>query len=291
MKRRARTLIYPLTASAVAMGLIVATPAQADTLGITSLSSVIKDQVGAFTRVDTDKVTNSSTSVTTAGDPEVSLGELWFVGTSTLKNNTDDSLTLTSESFTKTFDDTVSKTVTKGVDVANEVSADIDLGKAVKMGTTLTTTWTFSEENSTSQSQSVSYTAPSQDITVPAHSTATVTVRLQQATATGKVQLSTELGGKFDGWQCSGGACVSGYEPLYDTISQVQKSGTNWDGKSTPALPDGFSLNTTKKTLSFKGEGTYTATYGANFDVEVTTTPNTVSAPAKKSYSFTVPAA
>ncbi|WP_184491125.1 ETX/MTX2 family pore-forming toxin [Streptomyces sp. I6] len=291
MKRRIRAVAYPLTASAVVMSVLLATPAQADTLGVTNLENVIKDQVGILTYAKTGKVTNSNTTVTVVGDPSVSLGDLWFVGTSTLKNTTDAPLTMTSESFTKSISDTVTNTVTKGVSVANKVSASVDMGKAVHMGTELTTTWSFSDSNSTSQSQSVSYTAPSQNIVVPAHSTATVTVRLQQAIATGNVDLSTDLGGTFEQWQCSGGACGASNEPLYDTLANIQKTGKTWGGKPAPALPSGFTLNSAKKALSFKGAGTYRATYGANFDVQVSTSPNTASAPAAKSYSLTVPAA
>ncbi|GFH39306.1 ETX/MTX2 family pore-forming toxin [Streptomyces pacificus] len=290
MKRRIRALVYPLTASAVVTSILLATPAQADTLGITNLETVIRDQAGDnYTYVFTNKVTNSNTTVTVVGEPSVSLGDLWFVGTSTLKNSTDAPLTLTSESFSKSFSDTVTNTVTKGVAVANKVSVSVDMGKAVHMGTDLTTTWSFSDSSSTSQTKGVVYTAPSQNIEVPAHSTATVTVRLQQAIASGDVDLSTDLGGIYQTLSCLGDSCIGSDYPLYDDLAYHQKYGTKY-GKPAPALPSGFTLDSAKKALSFKGAGTYRATYGANFDVDVSISPNTASAPAAQSYSLTVPA-
>ncbi|GFH39075.1 ETX/MTX2 family pore-forming toxin [Streptomyces pacificus] len=290
MKRRVRALAYPLTAWAVVMSVLLATPAQADTVEVTDLENVLKEQVGNLTAAYTDKVTNSNTTLTVVGEPSVSLGDLWFVGTSTLKNSTGAPLTLTSESFTKSFSDTVTHTVTKGVSVANKVSVSVDMGKALHMGTDLTTTWSFSDSHSTSQTQSVSYTAPSQNIVVPAYSTATVTVRLQQAIATGNVDLSTDLGGTFFRLKCLGDSCVGSDQSLYDTLAYTQGTGMTMNGKPAPALPSGFTLNSSKKALSFKGAGTYRASYGANFDVEVSTSPNTASAPAAQSYSLTVPA-
>ncbi|MEN3582994.1 ETX/MTX2 family pore-forming toxin [Streptomyces sp. ZYX-F-203] len=291
MKRRTRALVGALTASTSVLTLgFLATPAQAAGVQVTNLEGVIKNQVGILTYAKTDRVTNSNTSVEVVGDPSVSLGDLWFVGTSTLRNTTDDAQTMSSESFTKTIEDTVTTSVTKGLEVSNTVQASVDMGDVLHLGNELTTTWNFSEENSHANSESVSYTAPQQDIVVPAHTTATVTVRLQQAIATGDVALSTDLGGQYEGWQCSSGSCASSYSPLYSTIKSIQDSGKTWANTPAPALPSGFTLNTGKQALSFEGAGTYSATYGANFDVKVSMAPNSDEGESASSYSLTVPA-
>jgi hypothetical protein len=137
------------------------------------------------------------------------------------------------------------------------------------------------------------YTASPQDILVPPNTTAQITVYLQEVKATGAMALHAELGGTFrtkiywrppsapspiEGW--------SGDTPLYDWLR---------DRGIPILLPPSLKLNPGTRSLSFNGAGTYTATYGTNFKVEVTYLPNGSGTTSQKTqvptpYTFSVPA-
>ncbi|MFD5430365.1 ETX/MTX2 family pore-forming toxin [Streptomyces sp. NPDC127084] len=281
--------------SVAAVMAVVVTPAYAETPQVTSLASVIHDQAAGTpyeiffpdpNRINTSGTIQSNTQVDPVGSPETADGDLWFMGTATLVNNTDHEQELSTQAFEKKFSNTVQTTVTRGISTSNKVSGTFDLGSVLKLGDDFSTTVSFSSTDTQASEQSEIYTAPSQTISVPAHTTATVNVSLQSQKATGNLNMSTQLGGYFTsrGVKKGGKSKLPLYEELNDEhqLSQV-------------AFPSGFSLNSMDKTLDFKGAGTYTATYGSNYKMTVSEAPNGSSphpsTGTSKKYSFRVPLA
>ncbi|MEV0966685.1 ETX/MTX2 family pore-forming toxin [Streptomyces sp. NPDC049910] len=301
-----------LAAGTVATG---TTPAAAAEPSIVSLNDVLLQQTGMAGRngsswngFATHQLVNTETTATPVGEPSLSLGDTVYVGTSTLKNTTNSPLTLSTQSFSKAVTDSLTTTVTHGVSTAAKVSTTFKLSEALSVGRELTATYSLSKATAETATTTNTYIAPQQNIVVPPHSTATVNVNLKRLKATGEVDLSTKLSGAVYPASCADEACTPGgvmpfYNmklDLYEVINLAQSSKKTWKGTPTPALPAGFYLTDDKK-LGFEGTGTYSATYGADFDVKVSFAPNDVEAAAKSAApgtaatapftkSYTVPA-
>ncbi|WP_344072954.1 ETX/MTX2 family pore-forming toxin [Streptomyces crystallinus] len=239
---------------------------------------------------DASGVTFSHLQVTPDGEPTTTLGDTWFVGTARLTNSTDQPQSLTTQSYTKTVTDSVSTSVTKQFGGSNTVSAQVKLGEFFTGGDEFTTTWTWGDTHTHTQTDDQTYTANAQQIAVPAHTTAVVTIALVQTKSTGLVNLKGDLDGSFqrvvtrtDCNDASGG-CAPGHvvsnktESVYDTALNAVP------------LPPGMYLSD-HHTVAVPGLGTYTAAHGSYFTVKVTDEPDG-SRPvpaAPRSYTYTLP--
>ncbi|RNL68241.1 ETX/MTX2 family pore-forming toxin [Streptomyces sp. I6] len=309
--RRVPKSVFALLLAAGTVATLGTTPAAAAEPSIVSLSDLMRQQTGTdLSPVDgswygfqTDKLVNTETTATPVGEPSISAGETVYVGTATLKNPTDSTLTLSTQSFSQAVTDSLTTTVTHGVSTAAKISASFNLSKAVTVGGDVTTTYSFSKATAETATTTNTYTAPQQNIAVPPHTTATVNVHLKRIKATGEVDISTKFSGPMAMARCQNNQnnpCVTDLMPthsgassvdLYETINQAQSSKKTLRGTPTPELPAGFYLTDDKK-LGFKGTGTYSATYGADFVVKVDFAPNDVeaagaaaTAPFTKSYA------
>lgn len=259
--------------------------------GAFALNREDRAQSVALSEVDISGVTASNTSVNKIGDPDIKDGDLWYVGNSNLDNTSDVDQTLSTTSFSLNKTLSLSAAVTTGLSISQTVSAKLGID-GFDGGYSQTTTVNFSKTDTTTTTESVTYTAPSQNIKVPAHTTAKVTVNLKSAIATGNVDLHTELGGTYNGTLT---AYAPNYHhdatrqtpdvPLYDTVCAAVADPTD------PKLPTPLKLNSANKALDFDGSGTYTAIYGTDFEVKVELTPisgsSAPSATSPVTYTYT----
>ncbi|MFD9484360.1 ETX/MTX2 family pore-forming toxin [Streptomyces sp. NPDC059991] len=249
------------------------------------------------TRNDASGVTFSNLQVTPDGPATTSPGATWYVGSASMTNTTDREMTLTTQGFSRKVTDTVSTAVTKQLSTSHKISAQVKLGDFISGGDEFTATWTWGETDTKTSSVEETYTASSQSVPVPPHTTAVVKVVLKQTKSTGAVKLLGDLDGSFtrslirtdcnDGGGCAPGHTVrSSTESVYDTAL------------AAVPLPPGMYLSG-HHTVAVPGLGTYTAENGSQFGVEVSYAPQQpapapgASAPApaaSRSYSYTVPA-
>ncbi|MEV0965218.1 ETX/MTX2 family pore-forming toxin [Streptomyces sp. NPDC049910] len=202
----------------------------------------------------------SGTQVTGVGTPDVSDVGLLFVGTASMDNRTSLQQKLTSQPLSKAKTTATTVTVTNGFTSANKVSATFKLSDAVSVGAETVNTVSYSTATAQTASETDTYTLPSQNVDVPPMTRACLYGDLVGKVATGKLSLTTKL---------SGGAVVVRMIPpmpelksvdLYPSLVSAQSK------RGAPALPAGFSLNSSTKTLDFKGTATYSTTYGTHFN-------------------------
>jgi hypothetical protein len=260
--------------------------------GVFALNAEDRDQHVVLTEVDISGVTAKNTAVNKIGDPDTKDGDTWYVGNSNLDNTSDVDQTLSTPSFSLNKTLSLSAAVTKGLTIGQTVSAKLGID-GFEGSYSQSTTVNFSQTDTTTTTEGVTYTSPSQSIKVPAHTTAKVTVNLKSVIASGNVDLHTELGGTYSG---SLTALAPNYHhdatrqtpnvPLYDTLCAAVADPTD------PALPAALKLNSANKTLDFDGSGTYTAIYGTDYEVKVELTPDSDSSapnatsPATYTYTF-----
>ncbi|MEV0966019.1 ETX/MTX2 family pore-forming toxin [Streptomyces sp. NPDC049910] len=287
--------IFGVVLFAGAMG---AAPASADTAQLTDLDKTIASQLpycdvgtigdpNPIIKVSSKKVTSSNATAVQDGDPDISVGDSWYLGTSKLTNSTDKTLKLTSQSFTKSISESVKNSVSQGLKLTNKVSAKFQITKGFSLGDDFTTEYSFNSTAETAKEELVSFTSPPQEIDVPPHTVAHVTVNLQKVEATGKVALKATLGGTFDVVQYARDYSYGIGEnniSLYDCLSTAQKKG------KAPALPSTLALDNANKKVKFNGTGTYTATYGTNYLVNVTFAPQVSGAAVPKPFTRTITA-
>ncbi len=257
------------------------------------MSGLDRDQHVVLTAVDISGVTAKNTAVNKIGDPDTKDGDTWYVGHANLDNTSDVDQTLSTPSFSLSKTLSLSAAVTKGLTIGQTVSAKLGID-GFDGSYSQSTTVNFSQTDTTTTTEGVTYTSPSQSIKVPAHTTAKVTVNLKSVIASGSVDLHTELGGTYSG---SLTALAPNYHhdatrqtpntPLYDTLCAAVADPTD------PALPTALTLNSASKSLDFDGSGTYTAIYGTDYEVNVTLTPNrpAPSATSPVTYTYTVSSA
>ncbi|WP_184491197.1 ETX/MTX2 family pore-forming toxin [Streptomyces sp. I6] len=298
--RKVPKSVFALLLAAGTVATLGTAPAAAAEPSIVSINDVLRQQTGLdLSPVDgiwrgftTDRLVSTDSTVSPVGEPSLSLGDTVYMGTSTLKNTTDSTVTMSTQVFSQAVTDSLTTTVTHGVGTAAKVSAAFKLSDVLSVGGDVTTTYSFSKATSQTATTTNTYTAPQQNIAVPPHTNAIVNVNLKRIKATGKVDISTKLSGHAAWVPCQdrkNDPCLTdayytspsmdGVD-LYNTINQAQSSKKTLRGTPTPALPAGFYLTNDKK-LGFEGTGTYSANYGADLEVKVSFAPNDVEAAAK----------
>ncbi|MDH6122865.1 ETX/MTX2 family pore-forming toxin [Kitasatospora sp. GAS204B] len=260
----------------LAFGISLLTPGAAHAAtGMVQLDQVATQQLpyyfncaswcsGYLGPVDTSPIVASNVSAEPEGTPTTTLGDTWYIGSATLTNDSDRDQTLSSASFSKEIKQTLSTSVTNGVQLGAKVIATVNFGP-VQAGGELSTTVNFSSTDTESTTTGETYMAPPQNIFLPAHTQADVSVTLQQVDTTGSLHLRADLSGMPT-------TQVSGFQgELADILGPNTRYGPQKVG--APALPDGITVDTVNKTVHFDGEATYTATYGTNMYVDVSYSP------------------
>ncbi|PHC64740.1 ETX/MTX2 family pore-forming toxin [Bacillus toyonensis] len=185
-----------------------------------------------------------------------------FIGESVLKNDTNETQTIHSDSFTKTITDSVTLSVTNGISAGVNISIG---GKIFGMG--VETSMSFEVSTSTTNEQtseeSVAYTVPSQPVVVPAKKTYYVYTSLQRSQLEGSIRLRADLSDGFLALMNSGAGLPIG--DIYEVIKSRQLA---------HPLPSGISLNHNNKSVHFEGIAEYIYGTGTKFYVTITDTPS-----------------
>ncbi|MFD5430184.1 ETX/MTX2 family pore-forming toxin [Streptomyces sp. NPDC127084] len=187
-----------------------------------------------------------------------------------LENSTDIEQVLWTQSYSRSIWNTTSTTAT----TTNTMSTNLSYTMSVKWawgGISGTHGVTSSHESSDSTTKTNSkvetYSIPSQGIKVPAYTTASVTAVLWGGKSSGTYSYYADLAGNYKISTHNGhwSTLKNWDNPLYKTILWAQ-DGIDQNG---PALPPELSLNKTKNVLVFRGRGTYSATFGTTFGLQV----------------------
>ncbi|PNK24686.1 hypothetical protein CBR59_24400 [Bacillus thuringiensis] len=188
-----------------------------------------------------------------------------FMGEAALRNDTNETQTIKSDSFTKTITDSITLSVTNGIKTGIDISVG---GKVFGMG--VETSMSFEVSTSTTREQTstegVAYTVPSQDVVVPAKKTYYVYCALQRSQLEGSIRLRADLSDRFMvimKFQDVEGIVYDG--DIYDFVKQHQ---------SLHPLPSGISLNHNDKSIHFEGVAEYIYGTGTKFNVTITDTPS-----------------
>ncbi|MFK4316137.1 MULTISPECIES: ETX/MTX2 family pore-forming toxin [unclassified Bacillus (in: firmicutes)] len=188
-----------------------------------------------------------------------------FMGESVLKNDTNETQLIHSDSFTKTITDSVTLSVTNGITTGVNISIG---GKVFGMG--VDTSMSFEVSTSTTREQTstegVAYTVPSQTVSVPARKTYYVYTALQRSQLEGSIRLRADLSGdlhlKLDIAGSEGSINVGN---IYEYIKTHQLS---------HPLPSGISLNHNNKSIHFEGIAELIYGTGTKFNVTITDKPS-----------------
>lgn len=188
-----------------------------------------------------------------------------FMGEAALKNDTNETQTIKSDSFTKTITDSITLSVTNGIKTGIDISIG---GKVFGMG--VETSMSFEVSTSTTREQTstegVAYTVPSQEVVVPAKKTYYVFCALQRSQLEGSIRLRADLSGPFAVYMNMNGTEMPlGGHSIYDFIKAHQ---------SLHPLPSGISLNHNDKSIHFEGIAEYIYGTGTKFNVTITDTPS-----------------
>lgn len=204
--------------------------------------------------------------VTQNGDPTIQNEEKLFVGNNELKNDLDLEQTMTTSSFSKSFATTTSNTVTNGYQVGASVKAGFSIPLIGSSKLTLSTQYHFSTAQTNTETETTTYTASPQNIKVPPHTIAKVTVSLDTLTIRGNVKISgtgfgtlrkVNIGTLALG---SDGSFTTKYNNYDIPCAEFLKYQPN-DG--TPIINNG------DETFYLDGTRTYEAAYGSKFVVDV----------------------
>lgn len=208
--------------------------------------------------------------VTQDGDPTIQNQEKLYVGTNNLKNDTDVEQTLTTTSFSKAYATTTSSTVTNGYQVGASAKAGFSIPLIGSTDITLSTSYNFSTSKTNTNSETITYTASPQNIKVPPHTTAKVTVNLDTLKIGGDVKLSGTGFGTMK--KVNIGTLMNGSVVTYDNYdipcSEFLK---DWElGKKIKMFTDNTPItNQGDGTFYLDGAGKYEAAYGSDFNVDV----------------------
>ncbi|MBK5424202.1 MULTISPECIES: ETX/MTX2 family pore-forming toxin [Bacillus] len=188
-----------------------------------------------------------------------------FIGESDLRNDTNDTQTIHSDSFTKTITDSATFSVTNGITAGVNISIG---GKIFGMG--VETSMSFEVSTSTTKGQtseeSVAYTVPSQSVVVPPKSTRYVYTALERSQLEGIIRLKADLSGICHVMMKIQSLVLPIFTGnIYEFINTYQ---------SYHPLPSGISLNHKDKSIHFEGVSDYLYGTGTKFRVTITDKPS-----------------
>lgn len=226
------------------------------------------------------------TSVEADGSPTITDSSNLFVGRTTLTNNTNQDQTLTTNEFSKTFENSVTNSTTHGFNLGVTASATFKIPLIGETGVEISTAYDFSSTEEKSKSESYTYTASAQNIVVPANSAVEVIVSLNTAKISGNVKLLSKVSGQVLFERSTGSQIYYNFGALVSDASRYQELSN---------LRTVDSNDSTKYTQAYLvGNGKYSAEYGTEFAVTVrpVVKPNKSSAKLSEStnegYTYTV---
>ncbi|QFQ28985.1 sulfurtransferase (plasmid) [Bacillus thuringiensis] len=206
-----------------------------------------------------------SNAVSPDGPPNFTdVGDV-FVGHATLNNDLDEKIDLKTDSFSRTLTDSVTTSTTHGFKIGEKTSGKISFPIG-EMSQELSLEYNFSTTDSQTNTDSRTYTIPSQTIPVKPHSSVEVIVMLKRSKATGNVNLLTKMSGRVVSWNhCYYPLPGEKYGPAYvhsGSLASMVKYAKNFEKISN------LSVNL-DDTINLIGKGTYEAEFGTEYSVTV----------------------
>ncbi|PHE88784.1 sulfurtransferase [Bacillus toyonensis] len=207
-------------------------------------------------------------SVEADGSPTITNSKSLFVGRTTLTNRTNRDQTLTTDSFSKTFGNSVSNSTTNGFNLGVSTSASFGIPLIGETSIEISTEYNFSNTAEKTKTESYTYTASPQNIVVPANSSVEVIVNLNTAKISGNVKLLSHVDGQ-----------VSYRNNKYNKIS-TSFGGFLKHSVRPNEIASNVKVHPTSKGAYLIGKGKYSAEYGTEFSVTVrpVAKPNTLAA-------------
>ncbi|MGG5737377.1 ETX/MTX2 family pore-forming toxin [Bacillus cereus group sp. IBL03679] len=200
------------------------------------------------------------TSVEQIGSPTITNSSSLFVGRSTLTNNTNQDQTLTTNEFSKTFENSVTNSTTNGFNLGASASATFKIPLVGETSIELSTEYNFSSTEEKTKTESYTYTASAQNIVVPANSSVEVVVSLNTAKINGNVNLLSRMDGTITYDRSLNGGHNS--SRFTESLGSFTKTALIW-GSQSGLRVDG------NNNLYLVGTGSYSAEYGTEFLVTV----------------------
>ncbi|UOK49322.1 ETX/MTX2 family pore-forming toxin (plasmid) [Bacillus tropicus] len=200
-------------------------------------------------------------SVEADGSPTITSSNSLFAGKTTLTNSTDQDQVLTTNSFSKVFENSVTSSVTNGFNLGVTASSTFGIPLIGETSVQLSTEYNFSKTDANTKAESYTYTASPQNITVPAHSSVEVIVNLNTSKINGNVKLLSLVDGTYS---------VEGR----DSNGRWYTSRGFLSNLADEALRYDKNLNISRKGIYdnkvyLVGHGKYSAEYGTEFSVTV----------------------
>lgn len=196
------------------------------------------------------------TSVEADGSPTITNTNSLFVGKTTLNNNSDQEQVLTTDQFSKAFENSVSSSTTNGFNLGVSATSSFGIPLIGETSVQISTEYNFSKTDTNTKTETYTYTASPQNIKVPAHSSVEVIVTLNTAKINGNVKLLSKVDGQYN-YQGPG---FTGGESLAGLVQEAEKYENLSDVKSAGFYDDSVYLI---------GHGNYSAEYGTEFSVTV----------------------
>ncbi|MDC2863876.1 ETX/MTX2 family pore-forming toxin [Bacillus sp. BP-3] len=195
-------------------------------------------------------------SVEADGSPVITNSKGLFAGKTILNNDTDRDQVLTTDEFSKTFENSVTSSVTNGFNLGVTASASFGIPLIGETSVEISTEYNFSKTDENTKTESYTYTASPQNITVPAHSAVEVIVNLNTAKINGNVKLLTKLDGYIEG---------ETNNPYVSQIPFYTIAADPFVRKQFPIK----SVDPNSTQVYLEGKGKYSAEYGTEFSVTV----------------------
>lgn len=191
------------------------------------------------------------------GSPIFTDTENIYVGRSTLTNDFSIEQTLATQSFSKTISLSTTTSMTNGIKLGEKISAKFKIPLVAEATSEASIQYDFSKTDTQTNGESITYTVPSQNIKVPANSSAEVIVYLKTGKAKGNVNLVANMSGMF--------------HTRFIYANANTNSGTSSDlsylVKNSPKIPNLEACS--DESVNIISSGKYEAEYGTSFSVTV----------------------
>ncbi|MDT3498481.1 ETX/MTX2 family pore-forming toxin [Bacillus toyonensis] len=191
-----------------------------------------------------------------ADGPTFTNKKTMYIGRAILNNPSNKERTLSTAEFSKTIENSVTNSTTNGFNLGVSTSASFGIPLIGQTSVELSTEYNFSNTAAKTKTESYTYTAPKQEIVVPAYSSVEVIVQLDMVKVSGNVKLLSHVDGSVS-WQYDKNKPnnLRGFPLRYF----VRDSGTYVSNiKAHP-----------QKGAYLIGTGNYSAEYGTEFTVTV----------------------
>lgn len=209
------------------------------------------------------------------GDPVISDPGLLYVGETTLSNDTDKELPLSTPGFSKEYSSTVASTLSNAFSLGTSASASFGIPLVGQTEITLTAEYNFTKTDTNTNTETYTYSIPSDTLPVPPHTKYLYKVELNTVDISGNVKASM-----------LSNAPKEDFANDYYVVGDYFNDSTEQSGYrhlSFGATSQEFTSNLGKmlednkidsKYIDYKGrvntEGTYKANYGTTMNVTVT---------------------